>query len=89
MNHSTYPAVSGWSKMKLHTAIHLKGDRAMVSFYDPLDRSDQIHVEELLRRGGIEYFLTETHGGELDARQILIAEEDLPRAEQLLTKARH
>lgn len=61
----------------------------MVSFYDPIDRTDQNHVEQLLRRGGIEYFLTEKYAGGLDVRQILIAEEDVPRAEQLLAQARH
>lgn len=58
----------------------------MVRFYDPIDMVEQRHVEQLLRRGGIEYFL----GGEadpgLDSRQILIAEEDVAEAERLLAR---
>lgn len=61
----------------------------MVSFYDPHDSSDQKHVEQLLRRGGIEYFLRENPAAELGTRQILVAEEDLPAAEIFLTGLQH
>lgn len=56
----------------------------MVSFYDPHNIAEQKHVEQLLRRGGIEYFLRESPEAELGTRQILVAEEDLPAAEGFL-----
>lgn len=61
----------------------------MVRFYDPVDSSDQKHVEQMLRRGGIEYFLRDKAETELGARQILIAEEDFPEAERLLVGSPH
>jgi len=61
----------------------------MVSFYDPIDRADQKFVEQALRRGGIEYFLAEETVPGLFSSQILVAEEDLPEAEKLLSQARH
>jgi hypothetical protein len=61
----------------------------MVSFYDPHDSSEQKHIEQLLRHGGIEYFLRETPEAELGTRQILVAEEDLPAAERVLTGLPH
>lgn len=61
----------------------------MVRFYDPIDRADQAHVEQLLRSGGIEYFLQEESDPGLGSSQILIAEEDLPEAENLMARSRH
>lgn len=56
----------------------------MVSFYDPMNRDDQRNVEQILRLKGIEYFTRlETEQG-IGPSQILVAEEDLPRAEELL-----
>jgi len=61
----------------------------MVRFYDPIDTADQQHIEQILRKGGIEYFLRrETEPG-LGSSQILIAEEDIAAAEKLLAQARH
>ncbi|WP_305041940.1 hypothetical protein [Geoalkalibacter sp.] len=58
----------------------------MVRFYDPSTTEDQARVEALLRGAGIEYFLgemTATHG----PAEILLAEEDLPHAEEVLARA--
>lgn len=58
----------------------------MVRFYDPRDEADQQKVEQILRSQGIEYFLhRETEPG-IGPCQILVAEEDLPYAEELLRK---
>ena len=56
----------------------------MVGFYDPIDKADQQRVEQLLKQGGIEYFLRDETDPQLRSCQILIAEEDLANAEQLL-----
>lgn len=61
----------------------------MVRFYDPIDKSDQNQVEQVLRNGGIEYFLQEEPEPGLGSCQILLAEEDIPKAEQLLFRSRH
>jgi hypothetical protein len=61
----------------------------MVRFYDPIDLSDQQHVEQVLRSGGIEYFLRDESDPGLGSSQILIAEEDIPQAEKLLVRSRH
>lgn len=61
----------------------------MVRFYDPIDQADQQQVEQVLRRGGIEYFLREETEAGLGSSQILIAEEDIPQAETLLFRSRH
>lgn len=61
----------------------------MVRFYDPIDRSEQLHIERLLRSGGVEYFLQERPDARLETSQILVAEEDLPEAERLLAGTRH
>jgi len=53
----------------------------MVRFYDSKNETDQSRVEALLRSRGIEYSVTlKVKGGE-----ILVAEEDLPIAEELLS----
>jgi hypothetical protein len=61
----------------------------MVRFYDPIDRADQQHVEQVLLRGGIAYYLRAEEASMLDSCQILIAEEDFAEAEKLLARARH
>jgi len=61
----------------------------MVRFYDPIDRADQNQVEQVLRRGGIEYCLRDEPDPGLGSSQILIAEEDIPQAETLLFRSRH
>ena len=59
------------------------GEVEMVRFYDPVNVSDQTRVEELLRSKGIEYCVNrDTSGG--DPGEILVAEEDLPAAEELV-----
>lgn len=55
----------------------------MVRFYDAKDESDLARVEAVLRKGGIEYFLSEVQSGSI-AREIQVAEEDVPKAEELL-----
>jgi len=52
----------------------------MVRFYDSKNETDQSRVEALLRSRGIEYSVSLKSGG----GEILVAEEDLPFAEELL-----
>lgn len=61
----------------------------MVRFYDPIDKTDQNQVEQVLRSGGIEYFLREEPEPGLGSCQILLAEEDIAEAERLLYRSRH
>ncbi len=56
----------------------------MVRFYDPRDEKDLNHVEAILRQGGIEYFLIPEKTEGLSPCQVHVAEEDLPKAEELL-----
>ena len=56
----------------------------MVRFYDPKDEADLARVEELLHKGGIEYFLAAAPAGTGGTMQIEVAEEDVPKAEELL-----
>uniref|UniRef100_A0A831UBL4 DUF2007 domain-containing protein n=1 Tax=Geobacter metallireducens TaxID=28232 RepID=A0A831UBL4_GEOME len=58
----------------------------MVKFYDPRDEADQARVEAMLRARGIEYFLVPEPQEGIGPRQIHVAEEDLPAAEELLRK---
>lgn len=60
----------------------------MVKFYDPANVAEQAVVEGFLRKAGIEYFLHQTEESNHGPAQILVAEEDLPYAEQLLADAR-
>lgn len=54
----------------------------MARFYDVVDGTELAKIEAALKSGGVEYTLT----GEGDSvREILVAEEDLAYAEQLLT----
>ncbi|NJC88384.1 MAG: hypothetical protein FIB02_07620 [Desulfuromonas sp.] len=61
----------------------------MIRFYDPIDKADQRHAEQLLRAGGIEYFLGDAIEPGFEGSQILIAEEDVVEAERLLRRTRH
>jgi hypothetical protein len=56
----------------------------MVRFYDPKDENDLARVEALLIKGSIEYFLVDPPAGAGTVRQIEVAEEDVPKAEELL-----
>ncbi|QWV99454.1 hypothetical protein KP005_09310 [Geomonas nitrogeniifigens] len=57
----------------------------MVKFYDARSEAELARVEAVLKQGGVEYFVTglaeENVTGEIE-----VAEEDLPRAEELLLK---
>ncbi|HBA86566.1 MAG TPA: hypothetical protein DCZ75_00865 [Geobacter sp.] len=55
----------------------------MVKFYDPKDEADLARVEAMLKKGGIEYALRATPAGTYN-REIEVAEEDVPKAEELL-----
>jgi nitrogen regulatory protein PII-like uncharacterized protein len=56
----------------------------MVSFYDPIDTNDLNRVVRILSKGGIEYFTREERVRGISPLQILVAEEDLARAEESL-----
>lgn len=58
----------------------------MARFYDPKDESDLARVESLLLKGGIEYCIA-APAGSGSGKQIEVAEEDVPRAEELLLQA--
>lgn len=62
----------------------------MTRFYDPRDEKDLARVESILQAGGIEYFLRSEIVTGIGPMQVHIAEEDLPRAEELLLRqSRH
>ena len=56
----------------------------MVRFYDPKDDADRARVEAVLHKGGIEYFVTAAPSKTGIPVQIEVAEEDVPKAEELL-----
>ena len=56
----------------------------MVSFYDPIDANDLDRVVRILSKDGIEYFTREERVRGISPLQILVAEEDVPRAEASL-----
>ncbi len=56
----------------------------MTKFYDAKDDKDLARVEAVLRKGGIEYNLAATPTGAGIGKQIQVAEEDVPKAEELL-----
>ncbi len=58
----------------------------MTLFYDPVDEADLNRVEQILKGGGIEYFLREEPEKGLGPRQVHVAEEDIPLAEDLLLR---
>jgi hypothetical protein len=55
-------------------------------FYDPKDERELERVESILRHGGIEYAVRRYGGAGGTFREIQVAEEDLPRAEELLVQ---
>lgn len=55
-----------------------------MKFYDPKDAVDLGKVEDVLKAGGIEYFLRREPQEGIGPLQVHVAEEDLPRAEELL-----
>jgi hypothetical protein len=59
----------------------------MVRFYDPKDAADMARVEAILRAEGIEYFLHSEELKGIGPQEILVAEEDFPRAEEVLRRA--
>ncbi|GFE56462.1 hypothetical protein [Geobacter sp. AOG1] len=56
----------------------------MVRFYDPKDEAEQVRVERVLRKGGVEYFLRRSGEPGIGPLEIMVAEEDIPTAEELL-----
>jgi hypothetical protein len=58
----------------------------MAVFYDPKDERDLGRVKRVLERGGIEYSLRCEPERGIGPMQVLVAEEDIPRAEELLWK---
>jgi hypothetical protein len=56
----------------------------MALFYDPKDETDLARVEAILKSGGIEYFLRRETVAGIGPFQVHVAEEDVPRAEDLL-----
>ncbi len=60
--------------------------RGMVRYYDPKDAADLARVEAVLKKGGIEYFLRGEPEAGIGPMQVFVAEEDLPKAEELLPK---
>lgn len=56
----------------------------MTRFYDAKDEADLARVEEVLRKGGIEYFVAAAPSGAGTANEIEVAEEDIPRAQELV-----
>jgi hypothetical protein len=59
----------------------------MVKFYDARNESELARVEAVLKQGGIEYFVIDLAEGSA-AREIEVAEEDLPKAEELLLQTK-
>ena len=59
----------------------------MVKFYDAKTEVELARVEAVLKQGGIEYFVTGLAKEEVSG-EIEVAEEDLPRAEELLLKTK-
>ena len=59
----------------------------MARFYDAKDNVDLARVEALLKKGGIEYYLETLPTGTGIDKQIEVAEEDVPKSEELLLQA--
>ena len=57
----------------------------MASFYDSMNVLDLMRVEDLLKKGGIEYSLKILEDGEW-LKEIQVAEEDLEGAEEILCR---
>ncbi|HJV37093.1 hypothetical protein [Geomonas sp.] len=56
----------------------------MFKFYDPKDEADLARVENALKKGGVEYFVTSCKAGSGIVAEIEVAEEDIPKAEELI-----
>jgi hypothetical protein len=56
----------------------------MVSFYDPRNIADQKNVEQILKMRGVEYATRRETAPGFGPLQIMVAEEDLPQAEEIL-----
>lgn len=58
----------------------------MARFYDTRDDAELARVEGVLKKGGIEY---SCRGSRDDTalKEIMVAEEDMPRAEELLVRS--
>jgi len=59
----------------------------MALFYDPANEADLSRVEDILIENGIEYFLRREPVQGIGPSQIHVAEEDFPRAQELLLRA--
>ena len=59
----------------------------MAVFYDPKDERDLARVKAVLDKEGIEYFLRREPAAGIGPMQVHLAEEDIPRAEELLRQA--
>lgn len=55
----------------------------MARFYDPKDDADLARIEAILQKGAIEYCVAKVPAG-ASGKQVEVAEEDVPRAEELL-----
>jgi hypothetical protein len=58
----------------------------MTLFYDPKDERDLFRVKTILDKAGIEYSLRHEPVAGIGPMQVLVAEEDIPLAEELLLK---
>lgn len=58
-----------------------------MKFYDPKDEGDLARVEALLHKGGIEYSLAAAVEKKGFPVQVMVAEEDVPTAENILLQA--
>jgi hypothetical protein len=56
----------------------------MMKFYDPKDSADQARIEEALHKGGVEFSVTAAPANSGVLVEIEVAEEDVPRADQIL-----
>jgi hypothetical protein len=60
----------------------------MVRFYDALKEPEFSVVIDLLKKHGIEFALTPRPQPDIGEKEILVAEEDVPFAEELVRQAR-
>lgn len=58
----------------------------MVLFYEPKNEAELERVEGILRQGGIEYFLRREPEKGLGPMQVYVAEEDVPKALELVPR---
>jgi hypothetical protein len=58
----------------------------MAVFYDPKDDHDLGRVKRVLDESGIEYFLRREPAAGIGPMQVHVAEEDFPKAEELIRK---